>query len=58
MKIFLALISGAMLLLCGSLQAGEGDAGQWRPLWNHKDLDGWKMTGPGEFKIENGELVT
>jgi hypothetical protein len=29
-----------------------------RPLFNGKDTEGWQMTGPGEFKLENGELVT
>jgi hypothetical protein len=30
----------------------------WRPLFNGKDTEGWQMTGPGEFKLENDELVT
>jgi hypothetical protein len=30
----------------------------WKQLFNGKDLDGWKMTGPGKFNIENGEMVT
>lgn len=29
-----------------------------KQLFNGKDLEGWKMTGPGEFKVENGQLVT
>ena len=28
------------------------------PLFNGKDLDGWKMTGPGQFVIENGLMKT
>jgi hypothetical protein len=32
--------------------------GGWRPLFNGKTTDGWQMTGPGELKLENGELVT
>ena len=31
---------------------------EWKPLFNGKDLTGWKMTGPGEFTVEDGELVT
>ena len=27
-------------------------------LFNGKDLDGWKMTGPGKFNVENGAMVT
>lgn len=34
---------------------GKGD---WRKLFNGKDKEGWAMLGPGEFKLENGELVT
>ena len=30
----------------------------WRQLFNGKDTEGWQMTGPGELKLENGELVT
>lgn len=32
----------------------------WRPLFNGKDLDGWKITnfgGEGEVYVENGEVV-
>ena len=30
----------------------------WKPLFNGRDLTGWKMTGPGEFEVENGLLKT
>jgi len=30
----------------------------YRPLFNGKDLDGWKMTGPGQFVIEDGLMKT
>jgi hypothetical protein len=30
----------------------------WRPLFNGKDLDGWRQVGPGRFVIENGALKT
>jgi hypothetical protein len=30
----------------------------WRPLFNGSSTNGWQMTGPGAFKLENGELVT
>jgi hypothetical protein len=32
--------------------------GGWRPLFDGKNTEGWQMTGPGEFKLEQGELVT
>lgn len=31
---------------------------QWIPLFNGKDLDGWKHIGPGEVKVENGVMKT
>ncbi|HMO63667.1 MAG TPA: DUF1080 domain-containing protein [Verrucomicrobiota bacterium] len=31
---------------------------EWRPLFNGRDLDGWEQSGDGEFRVENGELVT
>ena len=30
----------------------------FRPIFNGKDLTGWKMTGPGRFVIENGMMKT
>src|SRR6185369_12740645 len=48
MKIFLAL-----LLLASSSRAAE-----WKQLFNHKDLTGWKMVGPGRFVIVDGTLKT
>ena len=33
-------------------------AADFRPLFNGKDTSGWKMTGPGQFVIEDGLLKT
>ena len=41
------------LLLLPSAQSAE-----WIQLFNGNDLTGWKMTGPGQFVIENGQLKT
>jgi len=30
----------------------------WRPLFNGSSTNGWQMTGPGAFQLENSELVT
>jgi len=30
----------------------------WRALFDGRDQAGWEMVGPGEFKLENGVLVT
>lgn len=32
--------------------------GGWTPLFNGRSTEGWQMCGPGELKLENGELVT
>ena len=31
---------------------------EWKPLFNGKNLDGWKHVGPGEVVVENGTLKT
>jgi hypothetical protein len=33
-------------------------AAEFKPLYNGKDLTGWKMTGPGQFVIEDGLMKT
>ena len=48
MKTFLAIV-----LLAATSQAAE-----WTQLFNHKDLTGWKMVGPGRFVIVDGTLKT
>jgi hypothetical protein len=30
----------------------------WKPIFNGKTTEGWQMTGPGELRLEKGELVT
>ncbi len=47
MKLALALLAAASL-------AGAAD----KQLFNGKDLTGWKMTGPGNFVIEDGMMKT
>src|SRR5690242_6142241 len=57
------LSAGASLLAltCGLASCKSWHAsprGGWRPLFDGTSTNGWQMTGPGEFKLENGELVT
>ncbi len=33
-------------------------AAEFKPLYDGKDLNGWKMTGPGQFVIEDGLMKT
>ncbi|HWQ53658.1 MAG TPA: DUF1080 domain-containing protein [Bryobacteraceae bacterium] len=46
-------ILAACLLLAGMCHAGE-----WKQLFNGKDLTGWEMVGPGRFVIEGGLMKT
>ncbi|QOY90511.1 3-keto-disaccharide hydrolase [Paludibaculum fermentans] len=46
--LMLTLLSAAALL----------PAAEFKPLYNGKDLTGWKMTGPGQFVIEDGLMKT
>jgi hypothetical protein len=48
----------AMKTLALFLVAATLPAASWTPLFNGKDMTGWKMVGPGEFKIEAGMLKT
>lgn len=33
-------------------------ADKWKTIFDGKSLDGWKHVGPGEFKLEDGQIVT
>lgn len=48
-----------LVLLC--LVAGQlfaGHSGDWKQLFNGKDLNGWKHVGPGNMTVENGLIQT
>uniref|UniRef100_UPI000EB26EDF family 16 glycoside hydrolase n=1 Tax=Flavisolibacter nicotianae TaxID=2364882 RepID=UPI000EB26EDF len=48
----LTLLLFAFLL--GSSQTSSG----WKPLFNGKDLSGWKqLNGRARYRVENGEIV-
>ena len=36
--------------------SAKADNSQWRPLFNGKDLTGWKQVGPGSHYVEDGLL--
>jgi hypothetical protein len=40
------------------MTAGGAEKPEWKPLFNGRNLDGWKHVGPGEFVVENGTLRT
>ena len=55
-----SLFLGCVVALAGfaAMTAGAKEYGQWQPLFNGQNLDGWQHVGPGEFVIENGVLKT
>ena len=46
-----------LFLMCApfALQAQSGD---WEPLFNGKDLTGWKHVGPGSHMVEDGMITS
>jgi hypothetical protein len=54
-KLHLVLMFG--LGAC-AMNMSLAESTEWRPLFNGEDLTGWKMVGPGEFRVEDGCLVT
>ena len=48
------LLTAAMVFV---LAARKPDPA-WKPLFNGKDLEGWKHVGPGSMTVENGLIVT
>jgi hypothetical protein len=59
-RIGTALVLGALAFSSVSCKTGNDAAVRngWRQLFTGRNTDGWQMTGPGEFKLENGELAT
>src|SRR5262245_15096506 len=55
-----SLSLGCVVALAGlaAMSSDAKDYGQWQPLFNGKDLDGWQHVGPGKFVVENGMLKT
>jgi hypothetical protein len=47
-----------MRLLAIALIAAALPAADWQPLFNGRDLDGWKQVGPGRFVVEEGVMKT
>jgi hypothetical protein len=45
----------SIALLCG---AAQGQSGEWKQLFDGKDLTGWKHVGPGFMTVEYGLIHT
>jgi Domain of Unknown Function (DUF1080) len=51
----LTLLGLALAFMSAVSQAQSGD---WKQLFDGKDLTGWKHVGPGEMTVENGLIQT
>ena len=51
----LLMTFAAAVLLSG---VGAGQSVSWRPLFNGRDLTGWKHVGAGKFVVQEGALKT
>src|SRR5690242_11598531 len=59
MRFRLALITMVtILLMAGMIPAAPAQTGEWKQLFDGKDLVGWKHVGPGEMTVEDGLIRT
>jgi len=59
MRFRLALITMVtILLMAGMLPTAQAQTGEWKQLFDGKDLVGWKHVGPGEMTVEDGLIRT
>ena len=47
-----------VVLFAGLLLAARAPDEPWKPLFDGKDLTGWKHVGPGNMTVENGLIQT
>lgn len=47
-----------LLCIAAAQLIAAADHGNWETIFNGENTNGWKMIGPGELRLENGELVT
>src|SRR5207249_8611791 len=56
--VLLASIALLGFIAPGCTTAPFSTGSQWRPIFDGHSKAGWEMAGPGELKLESGELVT
>ncbi|MGI6454824.1 MAG: 3-keto-disaccharide hydrolase [bacterium] len=53
----LSILFALMITVCG-VDAGENQDEGWIPLFNGKDLEGWRqINGTADYKVEDGVIV-
>jgi hypothetical protein len=53
-----AMVLFAALFVAAMFPAAQAQSGEWKQLFDGKDLVGWKHVGPGEMTVENGLIQT
>jgi hypothetical protein len=48
----------AIMALSSFASGARADSGEWKQLFDGKDLTGWKHVGPGQMTVENGLIQT
>jgi hypothetical protein len=56
MKIMIKACAVILLLCCINTAKGQGDEKDWKPLFNGRDLTGWKQVGPGSHYVKDGTI--
>jgi hypothetical protein len=57
LSLFVAFSMAALAAGPGQ-NACTGDPNHWQPIFNGKDLSGWKHVGPGDMTVEEGLIHT
>src|SRR5882672_6462757 len=52
------LIVVTAAVLAGTVPHAQAQTGEWKQLFDGKDLVGWKHVGPGQMTIEDGVIHT
>ena len=52
------MATGACVALGCLVLAARPQSKEWKPLFNGKDLTGWKHVGPGSMTVEDGLIRT
>src|SRR5947199_5827071 len=52
------MATGACVALGCLVLAARPQSKEWKPLFNGKDLTGWKHVGPGSMTVEDGLIQT
>ena len=57
-RLFLTLLLSTIAFAADPPNACTGDPSKWTPIFNGKNLGGWKHVGPGNMTVEDGLIHT